>query len=107
MVLMLMPGDRVKVIAGNHLGKVGVVVKTTPKMVVLRFTTGLEDIRVYQSSVVKIAEKAERKTVVMTEVDTEKWDEAAMIRTIKDELRAVKDRVDQLTVLLAKLEVSR
>jgi transcription elongation factor len=107
MVLMLMPGDRVKVTTGTHLGKVGVFVKTTLKMVVLRVTNGLEDIRVYQSSVVKISEKAERKTVVMTEGDTEYRDEAVMIRTIKEELRAVKDRVNQLTVLLARLEVSR
>jgi ribosomal protein L24 len=101
---MLLQGNWVKVIAGNHMGKTGVVVKTTPKMVVLHFSTGLEDIRVYQSSVEKIVEKVELRAVVMTEVDADKEKEAATIRTIKDEVRALKDRLDQLTVLLAKLE---
>jgi transcription elongation factor len=107
MGVMLVQGDRVKVIVGNYMGKTGVVVKTTLKMVVLRFATGLEDIRVYQSSVEKIVKKSELVTVVKTEVDADKWKEAAMIRDIKDEVMALKDRLEQLTVLLAKLEVAR
>jgi len=106
MGVMLVQGDRVKVIVGNHMGKTGVVVKATPKMVVLRFATGLEDIRVYKSSMEKIIEKSELGTVVMTKVNADKWKEAATIRNIKDEVMALKDRLDQLTVLLAKLEVS-
>ena len=66
----------------DYMGKIGVVVMTTPKMVVLCFATGLEDIRVYQSSVEKIVQKAELRTVVMTEVDADKWKQAAMIRTM-------------------------
>jgi len=87
---------------GKYQGRYGVVVKVTAKMVVVRLAGMLEDVRIYQYHVEK--KQLGDKGPNMVDCVAGKKDPLVVAR-LKLELELLKEKVDELTLLLAELEM--
>ncbi len=102
MTVMLKTDDNVWVVGGKYKGRYGVVVRVTAKMVVVRLAGMLEDVRVCQYHVEK--KQLGDKGLNMVDCVAGKKDPLVVAR-LKVELELLKEKVDELTLLLDEMEM--
>jgi ribosomal protein L24 len=99
----LVAGDAVWICGGKYVGRKGTVVKLTQMMVVVRLTDRDEQVRIWQSNVEKLEAQnfdfgRRVETVVLVQDD-------AAVRRLQEELKGVKEHLEELTGLLRQLTV--
>jgi ribosomal protein L24 len=97
--------DAVAVIKGKYKGRVGMVVKVTAQMMVVKLEDTLEEVRILQSSVVSNEARKELSLERLTVIEPGAEVKSLLLVKAKKELKALKERLDDVIKLIEYLEI--
>jgi ribosomal protein L24 len=98
----IQPGELIEVCGGKYKGRRGKVLKFTPKMVVVRLTAPVEEVRICRDHIRRTIVDEDGSRLVDRETPTR-----LMVDAIRSELRMMSRRVAELTKLLEELGIEK
>jgi ribosomal protein L24 len=96
------PGELIEVCGGKYKGRRGKVLKFTPKMVVVRLTAPVEEVRICRDHIRRTIVGEDGSRLADRETSTR-----LMVDAVRNELRMMNRRVAELTKLLEELGIEK
>jgi ribosomal protein L24 len=96
------PGELIVVFGGKYKGRRGKVLKFTPKMVVVRLTAHVEEVRICRAHIRRTIADEDGSRLADRETSTR-----LMVDAVRSELRMMNRRVAELTKLLEELGIEK